>query len=100
MVERYRKGKRTYTQWDKKTEQVTVPSKIKRTAQDIAIEVPLQLGNGKTANLFIVQHREEEFIVDFCFLPSGTAKARLVERVIMNPRQTKMLLVRLEKAIQ
>jgi hypothetical protein len=100
MFERFKKGKRVHTRWDKNTEQVTILREKAKTVapeQKIKVEVPADCENGKVANLSLVQHTSDEFVLDFGIVPPGRRAARIVARVVMAPSQVKKLAALLKK---
>jgi hypothetical protein len=100
MVERYSKGKRTHTRWDRKSEQITVAAKRRPPLPEPKIPVSAEDIRPVRANLFIVHHRAEEFVIDFGFIPPGAAKVRVAQRVITSPVHAKALCKALERMIR
>ena len=98
MIDQYKKGKRIYTHWDKKSEQVTVPSK-KPPKKNIpsAIEIALPIPEARWANESVVFYREEECIVDF--INATATKRRVVSRVIMSPQTAKKFMKLLQEKV-
>ncbi|MCB4791387.1 MAG: DUF3467 domain-containing protein [Elusimicrobia bacterium] len=100
MIDSYKKGKHIYTHWDKKSEKVTVvPKNTKEPSSTITVEVPTYLINGFRANIFFISHNEDEFVIDFGFLPPNQNNARISTRVVLSPRQVKKILLTLEKKL-
>ncbi len=101
MVDTFRKGKRAYTHWDKKSEQVTVTPRKKQPPQEnsLDVDIPPELVSGKSANQFIVHHSADEFVVDCGFLPPSPSKLKMSARLIMSPSAAKKLAVLLAKAL-
>lgn len=101
-IKKYKSGKRVYTHWDKKVEQVTVYSKKKSKQKKEKKELKIHLSDmqpeANMINLFRVTHTKEEFIFDF-FNAKG-AKAKLVSRVIVAPGTAKKLINALKKEIK
>ena len=52
---------------------------------------------GRYSNLVLINHTENEFLLDFAFLQPGNPKAKVVARIISSPRHTKRLLRALQK---
>lgn len=67
--------------------------------QPIQLQVDEATAQGIYTNLVMVNHSENEFVLDFAYLqPTGpTAKVRA--RIISSPRHTKRLLVALQKNV-
>jgi hypothetical protein len=67
---------------------------------------PLQLqldddiAQGAYVNLVLINHTENEFVLDFAFIAPGTPRAKVRSRVISSPRHTKRLLKALLKNIE
>lgn len=106
MIDKYKKGRRVYTHWDKKTEQVTVLPEVKKDEQpsvqapNIAVEVPQEHVPGKRANVFVVHNSGDDFVLDCALRQPGSEKVRVVSRVVMSPKTAKRLMKTLEKNIE
>jgi len=99
MVERYRKGKRMYTNWDNKTEQVTVSSR-KKTHDGSAPpspDAPVDMPPSGYADGSVIAHTPGEFVINFIAAPQG--KGRVISRVIMSSGTARCLAVLLEKTL-
>jgi hypothetical protein len=71
----------------------------------MAIQADPAIGLGVYANLMMVSHRKEEFILDFLFVPpqqqqAGTQTAALRSRVITTPEHAKRIVRALQENIQ
>lgn len=71
----------------------------------MAIQADPATGLGVYANLMMVSHRKEEFILDFLFVPpqqqpGGTQTAALRSRVITTPEHAKRIVRALQENIQ
>ena len=98
MIDSYKKGKHIYTHWDKKSQKVTVVPKAKNeSTASINIEVPSALIAGVRSNVFMISHNEDEFVIDFAYLPPNQNNARVCSRVVLTPKQAKKILLTLEK---
>ena len=51
---------------------------------------------GAYSNLVLINHNDNEFVLDFAYLQPGAPRARVRSRVISSPRHTKRLLRALE----
>ncbi len=102
MFKKYQRGRRIYTAMDGKSEQVTVlpRRKNKEGRADARAEMPAEVGGGKTANLFMVYHSPDEFVVDFCLQIPGRDRAKVVERVVMSPSRAKQFVKALERSLK
>lgn len=67
---------------------------------------PIQLAidevtaQGTYANFVMINHSENEFVLDFAYLPPSSPTAKVRARVISSPRHTKRLLQALAKNVQ
>jgi hypothetical protein len=59
-----------------------------------------QTAQGIYANLVLINHTENEFLLDFAFLQPTNARAKVGARIISSPRHTKRLLLALQKNIE
>ena len=70
----------------------------------MAIQADPATGLGVYANLMMVSHRKEEFILDFLFVPPqqqvGAQTAALRSRVITTPEHAKRIIRALQENIQ
>jgi hypothetical protein len=55
-----------------------------------------QIAQGAYSNLVLINHNENEFVLDFAYLQPSTPRARVRSRIISSPRHTKRLLRALE----
>jgi len=60
--------------------------------QRIDIELPEEVAEGRYANLVMIAHSAEEFILDFIRIMPGLPKARVQSRIIITPAHAKRLL--------
>ncbi len=65
----------------------------------IQIEVPQEEMQGHYANLAVIAHTPNEYVLDFVFMAPGTPKARVQSRVVMTPENAKQLLYALKENI-
>jgi hypothetical protein len=63
----------------------------------IQIQISDEIAEGFYSNLVMINHSENEFVLDFAFLPPGNPRAKVLARVISSPRHTKRLLDALSK---
>ena len=91
MIKKFRKGSRVHVAWDRKSDQVFVPSRREQPRTAPAAELSREAPDGKAANMFAVHNSADDFALDCIFLPPGSTKARVVQRLIMSPGTAKKL---------
>ncbi|HEY2899670.1 MAG TPA: DUF3467 domain-containing protein [Polyangia bacterium] len=64
--------------------------------QQVQIDLDEGTAQGIYANLVLINHNENEFLLDFAFIQPAAPRARVRVRVISSPRHTKRLLRALE----
>src|SRR5450432_3903405 len=70
------------------------------SAPQIQIDVDETIAQGAYSNLVLINHNENEFVLDFAYLQPSTPRARVRARIISSPRHTKRLLRALEHNLQ
>jgi hypothetical protein len=65
-------------------------------APQIQIDVDDATAQGSYSNLVLINHNENEFVLDFASLQPSAPRARVRARIISSPRHTKRLLRALE----
>jgi hypothetical protein len=65
----------------------------------IQIEVPNDELQGRYANLAVISHSPNDFVLDMIFVAPNTPKARVQARVIMTPENAKQLLYALKENV-
>ncbi|MFT5515775.1 MAG: hypothetical protein ACI80V_001903 [Rhodothermales bacterium] len=60
--------------------------------QQINIELSEEVAEGVYANLVMIAHSSEEFVMDFIRVMPGVPKARVKSRIIVTPAHAKRLL--------
>jgi hypothetical protein len=70
------------------------------TSPKIQIQIDDDVAQGTYTNLVLINHNENEFVLDFAFLQPGTARAKVRARMISSPRHTKRLLEALRKNVE
>src|SRR5690606_36307310 len=68
--------------------------------QQIKVQLDEQTAQGTYANLALISHTENEFVLDFVFVQPTRTGAKVNSRVIMSPRQVKRLAVTLSDTVQ
>lgn len=66
----------------------------------IQIQLRPEMADGKYANLAMIGHGPNEFLIDFIFVAPGMPQAPVVSRVMMTPENAKQLLMALGDNIQ
>ena len=62
----------------------------------LQIDLDEVTAQGAYVNLTLINHNENEFVLDFAYIQPGAPRARVRSRIISSPRQTKRLLRALE----
>ncbi len=65
----------------------------------IQIEVPNDEMQGRYANLAVISHSPNDFVMDMIFVAPNTPKARVQSRIIMTPENAKQLLYALKENV-
>jgi hypothetical protein len=68
--------------------------------QKLQVQIDDDVAQGIYANLVLLNHTENEFVLDFAFIQPSSGRAKVRARVISSPRHTKRLLVALQKNIE
>ena len=76
------------------------PPKGAPKSPQIQLQMDDQTAQGRYSNLVLINHSENEFLLDFAFLQPGNPKAKVVSRIISSPRHTKRFLRALEKNLE
>ena len=66
----------------------------------VQLQLDDEIAQGVYSNLVLINHTENEFLLDFAFVSPGTARAKVRSRVISTPRHTKRLLRALQKNLE
>ncbi|HWO18115.1 MAG TPA: DUF3467 domain-containing protein [Kofleriaceae bacterium] len=67
------------------------------TSPKLQVQIDDDIAQGMYSNLVLINHTENEFVLDFAFLQPGNGRAKVRMRVISSPRHTKRLLQALQK---
>ena len=62
----------------------------------VHIDIDEVTAQGAYSNLVLINHNENEFVLDFAYLQPAQPRARVRTRIISSPRHTKRLLRALE----
>ncbi len=65
----------------------------------LQVQIDDDLSQGVYSNLVLINHSENEFVLDFSFLQPSSSRAKVRTRVISSPRHTKRLIAALQKNI-
>ena len=66
----------------------------------LQVQLDEDIAQGVYANLVLLNHTENEFVLDFAFIQPSTGRAKVRTRVISSPRHTKRLLMALQKNLE
>ena len=66
----------------------------------IQLQLDDDVAQGAYSNLVLINHTENEFVVDFAYLQPQNPHAKVRARIISSPRHTKRLLKALQKNIE
>lgn len=66
----------------------------------LQVQLDDDVAQGHYSNLVLINHTENEFVLDFAFLQPGNGRARVRTRVVSSPRHTKRLLLALQKNVE
>ena len=65
----------------------------------LQIELDDEVANGQYANMALVNHTETEFTLDFIYVQPQQPKAKVLSRIITNPKHMKRLLLAMQDNI-
>ena len=66
----------------------------------LQVQIDDDLAQGVYSNLVLLNHTENEFVLDFAFIQPASGRAKVRARVISSPRHTKRLLLALQKNVE
>jgi hypothetical protein len=66
----------------------------------LQIQIDDDISQGVYSNLVLLNHTENEFVLDFAFIQPSNGRAKVRSRVISSPRHTKRLLLALQKNLE
>lgn len=66
----------------------------------LEVKIEDDLSQGVYSNLVLINHSENEFVLDFSFLQPNSSRAKVRTRVISSPRHTKRLVAALQKNLE
>jgi hypothetical protein len=66
----------------------------------VQIDIDDAVAQGTYSNLVLINHNDNEFVLDFAYIQPTTPRARVRARIIASPRHTKRLMRALEHNIR
>ena len=66
----------------------------------LQVQIDDDVSQGVYSNLVLLNHTENEFVLDFAFIQPSNGRAKVRTRVISSPRHTKRLLHALQKNLE
>lgn len=66
----------------------------------LQVQIDDDVSQGVYSNLVLLNHTENEFVLDFAFIQPSNGRAKVRSRVISSPRHTKRLLQALQKNLE
>jgi len=69
-------------------------------APKLQVQIDDDVAQGVYSNLVLLNHTENEFVLDFAFIQPSNGRAKVRTRVVSSPRHTKRLLAALQKNIE
>jgi hypothetical protein len=66
----------------------------------LQIQIDDDVAQGVYANLVLLNHTENEFVLDFAFIQPSHGRTKVRARIVSSPRHTKRLLLALQKNVE
>lgn len=66
----------------------------------LQVQIDDDVAQGVYSNLVLLNHTENEFVLDFAFIQPSNGRAKVRTRVISSPKHTKRLLQALQKNLE
>lgn len=66
----------------------------------LQVQIDDDVAQGMYSNLVLLNHTENEFVLDFAFIQPANGRAKVRTRIISSPRHTKRLLQALQKNLE
>lgn len=82
------------------SDQAPPPGPPKPPQPRIQLQLDDDIAQGAYSNLVLINHTENEFLLDFAFAAPGSPRARVRSRIISSPKHTKRLLKALQKNLE
>jgi hypothetical protein len=70
------------------------------TPPKLQVQIDDDVAQGMYSNLVLLNHTENEFVLDFAFIQPANGRAKVRTRIISSPRHTKRLLQALQKNLE
>lgn len=70
------------------------------TPSKLQVQIDDDVAQGMYSNLVLLNHTENEFVLDFAFIQPANGRAKVRSRIISSPRHTKRLLQALQKNLE
>lgn len=70
------------------------------TPPKLQVQIDDDISQGVYSNLVLLNHTENEFVLDFAFIQPTNGRAKVRARVVSSPRHTKRLLLALQKNLE
>jgi hypothetical protein len=70
------------------------------TPPKLQVQIDDDVSQGVYSNLVLLNHTENEFVLDFAFIQPTNGRAKVRARVVSSPRHTKRLLLALQKNLE
>jgi Protein of unknown function (DUF3467) len=86
--------------WRLRISRIKVAIMADEPQQKLQVQIDDDIAQGIYSNLVLLNHAENEFVLDFAFIQPSSGRAKVRARVISSPRHTKRLLVALQKNIE
>ena len=74
----------------------------KPTAPNSQLQVQIddQMAMGRYSNFMLVNHNENEFVIDFAYVSPGPPRARVISRIIVSPKHMKRVVKTLNQNLE
>ena len=69
-------------------------------APKLQVQIDDDVSQGVYSNLVLLNHTENEFVLDFAFIQPTNGRAKVRARVVSSPKHTKRLLIALQKNLE
>src|SRR5438128_206838 len=66
----------------------------------LQVQIDEDVSQGVYSNLVLLNHTENEFVLDFAFIQPTNGRAKVRARVVSSPKHTKRLLIALQKNLE
>ncbi len=102
-IKKFKRGNRTYTRVGqfKEVRIDGTPSKessVPAPAVSVSMDIDSRTETGIYSNTTMVHRSADEIVVDFSYLPPHSTRGRVLSRVILSPKQARMIANLLKQA--